>query len=191
MPIQNIGTLIENLVVVEAAGLLLRRVGDRSLGFATAFAMPPLSEWRPHSKAVGISDRALRQIRDSRDGSEFLKLLRLCLNRFPDQGPIGALLVALLARLRGSGLYLWANDIEAGHYGNAIPALGSIEALVREILPDCKVALTVEVCKDAYPDSLRDLRAACDRWKENVGAFWDSWTRCATPANRRPALYQH
>jgi hypothetical protein len=62
MPIQNVGTLIENLVVAEAAAVLIDHASGRGLGFVWAFAMPTLSEWRPHGQAVGISDSALAQI---------------------------------------------------------------------------------------------------------------------------------
>ena len=63
MPIQNVGTLLENLVVVEAASHLLTRCADTgaTLEFVNAFAMPPLSEWRPNAQNAGFNDRVLRE----------------------------------------------------------------------------------------------------------------------------------
>jgi hypothetical protein len=122
MPIQNVGTLIENLVITESAAVLLEHVPvDQKLGFATAFAMPLLSEWRPHNQAVGMSATALEQIRNGPGGTDFLDVMKACLRHSLHRGPSGALLVGLLAALKRRGLRVWANDIEDGHYGNAIP----------------------------------------------------------------------
>ncbi len=136
MPIQNVGTLLENLVVTEAAALLLDRIeAGQNLGFATAFAMPALSEWRPHPQSVGISSVALRQIAESTGGGAFIDVMRRCLQYRSDQGPNGALLVSLVATLGQRGVSIWANDVVEGHYGNAIPSLEGIPNLVKQILP--------------------------------------------------------
>jgi hypothetical protein len=71
MPIQNVGTRLENMVT-EAAALLLDRVRpNERLGFASAFAMPALSEWRPHPQAIGMSTQALHQVLESSDQATF------------------------------------------------------------------------------------------------------------------------
>ncbi len=169
MPIQNVGTLIENLVVTEAAAVLLDCVAPgQSLGFATAFAMPPLSEWRPHNQAVGMSTNALQGIRNSSGGTDFLEVMRACLLHSVEEGPSGTLLVGLLAALRGKQLQVWANDIEEGHYGNAIPALEQLEATVRNILPSSGASLKMSVCSTPYPDSINDLKEAIARWRPEV-----------------------
>ncbi len=172
MPIQNVGTLLENMVVTETAGLLLDRIGaDRNLGFATAFAMPALSEWRPHAQSVGISSEALSQIAESDGGSEFIDVMRRCLRYRSDQGPNAALLVSSLATLRRAGVSIWANDIVAGHYGNAIPSLESIAGVVQEIAPGFSPSVIVSVCDAPYPSSLDNLRTTLRGWKHNVGAL--------------------
>jgi hypothetical protein len=172
MPIQNIATLIENLVVTETAGLLMDRIGtDQRLGFATAFAMPALSEWCPHPQSVGISTEALRQIAESGGGSEFCSVMGHCLRYRSDRGPNGALLVSLVATLRRAGLNLWANDIPDGHYGNAIPSLTNIAEVVREILPESSPSINVEVCDDPFPLSLDNLSTTVDRWGPKLGAL--------------------
>jgi hypothetical protein len=172
MPIQNVGSLIENMVVTETAGLLLDRMGaDQDLGFATAFAMPALSEWRPHEQDVGISSEALCQISKSGGGSEFIDVMSRCLRYHPDRGPNGALLVSLLATLRRAGLSLWANDVVHGHYGNAIPSLENIAGIVQEIVPEFSPTVIVNVCDAPYPSSLDNLRMTLRGWKHHVGAL--------------------
>jgi hypothetical protein len=172
MPIQNVGTLLENMVVTESAALLLDRIGaDQRLGFATAFAMPALSEWCPHRQSVGISSEALSQIAESGGGSEFLNVMSRCLRYRSDRGPNGALLVSLVATLRRADLNLWANDIVDGHYGNAIPSLVGIAEVVREILPESSPSINVNVCDAPFPSSLDNLRTTLDGWGPNVGAL--------------------
>lgn len=165
MPIQNVGTLIENLVVTECAGVLMECVpSGQEFGFVTAFAMPPLTEWRSHSQAIGMSGAALQRVSASRGGTDFVNVMRACLRHSLEHGPNAALLVALLAALRRKGLYVWANDVEDGHYGNAIPRLERLEEVVRNILPDSDAALTTTVCSAPYPDSIADLKATLAQW---------------------------
>jgi hypothetical protein len=158
MPIQNIGTLLENMVVTETVSVMLDEVeSNQRLGFATSFAMPTLSEWRPHPQAVGMSTAALKEIAKGHTDTDFLSAMSRCLSHTPDRGPNGALLAGVLATLRGSGLSVWANDIPDGHYGNAIPSLEKIVTLVRRILPGSKPDISVKVCDRPYPWSLDNL----------------------------------
>ncbi len=191
MPIQNVGTLLENLVVAETAALLLDRIEpDESLGLATAFAMPVLSEWRRHSQSVGISSGALQQIATSSGGGDFVDVIRRCLRHRPDRGPNGALIVSLLATLRQAHLNLWANDVHPGHYGDAIPSLRSIEHVVQEILPGCIPSITVDVCDVEYPASLDHLRATMAGWK-NVGPVIGFLDPCRYVCDQKPGPYTH
>ena len=64
MPIQNVGTLLENIVLLEAARVLASRTTDR-LALVNAFAMPPLSSWRDGAKyeyQVGFTDQVLERV---------------------------------------------------------------------------------------------------------------------------------
>jgi len=170
VPIQNVATLLENLVVAEAAIVLLDRLRPpQRLGFATAFAMPTISEWRPHSQAVGISTAALQAVAAGGGDSEFIDSMRACLRRFPGQGPNAALLVSLLATRRHVGVRVWANDIVDGHYGNAMPSLERVAERVTEILPEGNPFIDSVVCELPYPSSLPRLRASVDGWID-VGA---------------------
>ncbi len=169
MPIQNVGTLLENMVVTETAALLLDRIStDKRLGFATAFAMPALSEWCPHAQSVGISSEALSQIAESGGDSEFLDVMSRRLWYRSDRGPNGALLVSLVATLRRAGLDLWANDIVDGHYGNAIPSLVGIAEMVREIIPESSPSININICDAPFPSSLDNLRTTLGGW----GLMW-------------------
>ena len=49
MPIRNMGTLLENLVLLEAFRLLSASSPSSPLEFANSFAMPPLAPWIDHS----------------------------------------------------------------------------------------------------------------------------------------------
>jgi len=51
MPIQNVGTLLENLVVTEATLALLPLCNELApFEFLNSFAMPPCTPWVPHSQ---------------------------------------------------------------------------------------------------------------------------------------------
>ncbi len=134
MPRLNHGTLLENLVVLEVA----RTLGAlaETLEFASAFAMPPLTQcWHKTPQERGNnprfnSDRVAGllggTIQPGR-ASSYSALLLDCLRNSPDLpvvpyadssaaalpqgGPNGALLVALLRRQAGQKTRIWSNDI--------------------------------------------------------------------------------
>jgi len=63
MPIQNMGTLLENIVLVEAMRLLAQEnQGNRPIDMLNSFAMPPLSEWRGHRTNHGFGMAQLRTL---------------------------------------------------------------------------------------------------------------------------------
>ena len=170
MPIQNIGTLLENMVVTEAASVMLEQLrDDQCLGFATAFAMPTLTEWRPHAQSVGMSTDALEAISCGAENTDFLRTMSRCLAYRLDRGPNAALLASVLSTLRNSRLRIWANDITNGHYGNAISSLERIETLVSDIMPAYQPAISVSTCDTPYPRSLKNLSATLKEWTD-VGA---------------------
>lgn len=171
MPIQNVGTLLENLVVAEAAGVLLDGLHEgQEMGFANSFAMPPLSEWRPHSQSVGMSSEALRCVAERGHGSDFLDAMSCSLRRDLGCGPNGALLAGLVAARRRRGLRLWLNDIPDGHYSNALHSLGNLAGLVRELIPDEAAPMVVTTCGVPYPDAIDHLQATLSAWQGSVAA---------------------
>ncbi len=172
MPIQNVGTLLENIVVTEAAFSLLPICTDGGgpVEFLNAFAMPPFSEWRPHRQNAGFDPAVLDRVRstDLANGIvNFAALFRACLLSNPGSGPSSAMLVGGAARLSGCRCRMWLNDIPDGHYGNAVPALQEIDKLIAAAFTsgDAEVApLEVVVSDSSYPDSLSHLSCTLDRW---------------------------
>jgi hypothetical protein len=171
MPIQNVGTLIENLVVAEAAALLISHSPGRDLGFVNAFAMPTLSEWRPHGQSVGISDSALARIAAADGKSEFLAAMGACLRRFPGQGPNAALLVSLVSRRQRTALHVWVNDIIDGPYGNAIVSLERLQDTVDQICTVIRSPVEVRATSAPYPTSIAAAAAAVRSWGGQLGGL--------------------
>ena len=72
MPIQNVGTLVENLVVTEAALALLRVCNERSpFDFVNSFAMPPSTHWVPNLRNTGFDGATLDRVRAARESALF------------------------------------------------------------------------------------------------------------------------
>lgn len=94
MPIQNIGTLLENIVLVEAARVLISQTHER-LALVNAFAMPPLGSWRDGTKyeyQVGFADQVLERVvtLPTARPTSYIALLWRCLQHDRAQGPNGA-----------------------------------------------------------------------------------------------------
>ncbi len=183
MPIRNMGTLLENIVVVEAMRLLARDNEKKfPIDFLNSFAMPPLSIWRESRIARGFSVSHLDTLRASSppaEASSYEAMLWSCLQQPPEdpgsQGPNGALLVAMLAHHLTFPLRLWLNDVANGHYGDALLGLARISSTVRQIFrrPDASEC-TVVTCEQPWPDSLappspNNLSKTLDAWGSSNG----------------------
>ncbi len=163
MPIRNMGTLLENIVVVEAMRLLAQGNQEKlPIDFLNSFAMPPQSEWCEHGRDYGFSRAQLNTLRVNRppaQASSYEGMLRACLQQ-PlgnpgTQGPNGALLVAMLAHHLTCPLRLWLNDIPNGHYRNGIHGLAKINTNVQQVLGLVAAPENVVVtCDQRWPDSL-------------------------------------
>jgi len=138
MPRLNYGTLLENIVVLEATRLCLDQIGGEDrLAFASAFAMPPLTQcWcRPAEEPNNplFTHQFLLELSKQSHPPQTLKQMwSLCMrntphlpvqnylkdepNRYTTGGPNGALLAAMLAAQRRRAIRLWVND-DAGRYG--------------------------------------------------------------------------
>jgi hypothetical protein len=179
MPFQNAGTVLENLVVLAAARTLRRRTRptDGPLDFASAFAMPPFSPWRHAEKyaheatlAPAVLDRLRAAGAADLDAppTSYPQLMRRCLRHRPDDGPNGALLVALLTQLGGGRLRMWLNDLpdDAARYGATLGPLDAIgtaaDACCLRSRPDVPGA--VATTGTAYPASLDHLAATLTDW---------------------------
>ena len=115
MPIRNMGTLLENIVLVEAMRLLTH--GDQPnapIDFINSFAMPVLSNWVPHRTDYGFSAAQLDALRagpqpspvDSYQGMMW-SCLQQPLGQPGTQVPNGALLCAMLAMHLNWPMRLW------------------------------------------------------------------------------------
>jgi hypothetical protein len=175
MPIRNVGTLLEQIVVVEAARLVLSIVPERkTVDFLNCFAMPPFSAWTQHDNDPGYSDQDLQHLEDTdeiEDATSYPGLLRACLLTHQG-GPNVALMVGLLASLQGRRLKMWLNDLadERVHYANAVEDLQNTANLVAAMSPPNSTIPTVEVCGEPYPDSLTRLRETLDSWQNSEPA---------------------
>lgn len=175
MPIRNTGTLLENIVLLEAlCTLSAQRTGV--IEFANSFAMPPLAEWRDHRLDAGFSETDLRGLADGKrpHRGSYAELMWACLRQPAASpttlGPSGALLCALLAARQRTPLRMWLNDLPAGHYGDALPSLGAMNESVREVLAlEAAPENVVVACPTPYPLSLRSSAAA------SLGAVLAAW----------------
>lgn len=149
MPRLNYGTLLENLVVLEASRLCLGRTeGEQCLAFASAFAMPPLTQtWSGGNDATycaRFNETALTQLSQQAHQTgtlaEFISLCRANTPALPvcpyrplqtdgplTGGPNGALLAAMLTAARKRRIHMWLND-DGGRYGEVHPATPSTQS---------------------------------------------------------------
>jgi hypothetical protein len=71
-------------------------------------------------------------------------------------------------------LRLWLNDVPSGHYGNALPALADLNAVVQEVLSlPALPTFTIATCDAGYPASLEPgiadgLHAHFAKWGANA-----------------------
>jgi hypothetical protein len=176
MPIQNVGTLLENIVLLEATRLVCHRTrGDgRPVEFANSFAMPPLSAWRDAERyeyqAAFTSSRLarLRKMADVGDPAGYAALLRDCMAQDASRGPNGALLVAALAGRERRALRMWLNDLPdgEGHYTGAVSSLRALGETVRSLFPEATPTLAVTLCETRYPSSIEHLASTLHDWRK-------------------------
>ncbi len=176
MPIQNAGTLLENIVLLEAARTLscLDPVDEHPLDFINAFVLPPTSEWRGmerYAYQVGLGDSRLdhlSSLKFQENDTSYPSLLQRCLRADRKQGPNGALLVGMMLRQSGRSCRMWLNDLAAGEerYVGTTSGLGQLRTVVDDL---CKSSLRparldVKLCTTPYPDSLADLETNLSAW---------------------------
>jgi hypothetical protein len=178
MPIRNMGTLLENVVVVEAMRLLSRGSGESApVDFLNSFAMPPLSGWCAHRTDYGFSAAQLNALQAGPPpgpSSSYQALLWLCLQQPFDLpgtlGPNGALLCAMLAQLDSYPVRFWLNDVPDGHYGNALPGLAAINETAQRVTgatrPPQNAVIT---CNAPWP--------GCQASLKDTAALWTSGSR--------------
>ena len=180
MPRLNYGTLLENIVVLESMHIGLAGLRpDAPIDFATAFAMPSLTEcWCKAAEQANnpwFSYASLQSLSGGQhQPATFERLWSLCLRNapgihvqpfyqrdgivvFPSPGPNGALLAAMLAVERGREIHLWVND-NAERYGKAGTDGGVSTTLSNAaMLLDTKAAGTSTETLGWFPDTIPRL----------------------------------
>jgi hypothetical protein len=170
MPIQNSGTLLENIVLVECSRTLLDKVGGNSVEVVNSFAMPPLSDWIQHPNNHAFNQNRLQRLaeslQDTAGGDDYPHLLARCVRTYPHQGPSGALLLALLLKMRRCQGRFWLNDRddESRHYPETGKGLQNFIEAIDRIVKEDVPALEVAVCLTPYDDSLADLTKILKHW---------------------------
>jgi hypothetical protein len=151
MPRLNCGTLLENIVVVESTRLGLEHTAtEDALGFATSFAMPPITQcWCKVSEDAGnprFNHAFLLRLATRINRPASLQAMwSLCMKNLPklpvrpfhqadgrrlfdSGGPNGALLASLLAVQSGRRIVLWIND-NAERYPRVAAAGADVDEL--------------------------------------------------------------
>ena len=184
MPIRNMGMLLENIVLVETMRLLAQQnQGNEPVDFLNSFAMPPLSGWCTHTTDYGFGVAQLNALQagpQPAPADSYQGILWSCLQQPLGQpgtlGPNGALLCTMLAHQLTCPIRLWLNDIPNGHYGNALPGLGRINATVQQVLGLAAAPQSVfVVCGSPWPDCLAqppgiNLTDTLAAWGDNAHA---------------------
>lgn len=173
MPFQNTGTLLENIVLLEAArGLFAQTTGI--VEWASAFSMPPLTVWRRAEKYASTSPlfsierlNAVAETTPS-NSTSYEAFLHHCLQHDRTKGPNGALLVGLLAQQLDRSLRAWVEDVPmpTSHYGPVRAPLEALGTYVAALGPTSGSPYeAIDVCTTAYPDCLADLSRTLHRWR--------------------------
>lgn len=176
MPFQNTGTLLENIVLLEAArGLFAQTTGV--VEWASAFSMPPLTVWRRAEKYASASPlftierlNAVAETAPS-DPTSYETLLHYCLQHDRTKGPNGSLLIGLLAQQLDRSLRAWVEDVPmpASHYGPVQAPLESLGTYVAALGSASNSPYeTIDVCTIPYPDCLTDLDRTLHRWRTSA-----------------------
>jgi hypothetical protein len=189
MPRLNYGTLLENIVILESTRFGLEHLASEdALGFATSFAMPPMTQcWCKHSEDAGNPrfNHAflMRLATHSSPPATLQAMWSLCLKNLPrlpirpfhqtegrflfdSGGPNGALLASLLAVQSGRKIHLWINDNAERYRGIQSPVPdGEVDELTA-----AGALLGVEHAGSAarvvgwFPDTISRLAAWLDEW---------------------------
>lgn len=169
MPRANEGTLLENIVLVEAARFLSEvTTQGETIEFLNSFVMPPLSEWRSKEKDNGMTTEALKRVATAENaGDGYSGLMKRSLNFSHDVGPNGALLAALTFKLNQRQGRFWLNDLEESQtrYQDEQFSLGEVESVAASILSQTPSNWQVQVCHQHFPNSLNGLSQTLSQWQ--------------------------
>lgn len=185
MPRLNYGTLLENIVVLESTRLCLEHmVTEDALGFATSFAMPPMTQCWCNVSEDAVNPRfnhafLLRLYTGISQPASLQAIWALCMKNLPklpvrpfhqmdgrlvfdSGGPNGALLASLLAVQSRRKILLWVND-NAERYPPGLGADRGVDELraAGALLGMAAVGSATQVV-DCFPDAISRLATWLD-----------------------------
>lgn len=169
MPRANVGTLLENIVLVEVTkSLLANSVKGNVIDFINSFVMPPISEWRSKVSDYGLDPNSLTHV-SGRPGlsADYTSLMAACHRYDSARGPNGALLFNLILRISDRIGRFWLNDApdENMRYTNEPFDLAALNPATDAILRTTSVSSEVATCRRLFPDSLLDLEKQLNHWR--------------------------
>ena len=169
MPIRNMGTLLENVALLSAARVALE-IAPRTapIAFASAFAMPPVSAWKPHGTDYHFTERMLADVQLDgafSESSSYRAILGDVLRAHGGLGPSGALLVGMLAQRQAKPFRMWLNDSGSEEfYPGTLDGLRDFARFFPGDKEHAPLKSEVAVCSAPYPESLVNL----SQWLESV-----------------------
>lgn len=170
MPRANVGTLLENIVLVETTKYLLNRTTNGSvIDFVNSFAMPPLSEWRLKNSDYGLDGMALDRVSTLRDlDIDYTSLMSACTGYDSTRGPNGALLVNMILCISNRVGRFWLNDApdEEMRYTNEPFCLSELNAAAASVLRSKSSLSEIASCQRYFPESMDDLESQLEVWRK-------------------------
>lgn len=174
MPRANVGTLLENIVLVEVANSLVQRTSEGVIDFINSFVMPPISEWRVKRSDYGLDSSSLGSLLQLEiSGTDFLSLMALCTRFCSSGGPNGALLFNLFLRLTNRCGRYWLNDLpdEEMRYRGESFSLDALNEVAVKILNSagflCNIKSEIATNRHPFPKSLDHLVTTLRNWEKN------------------------
>jgi hypothetical protein len=174
MPILNAGTIVENIVLVEAARLVFEEPPNATVPveFVNSFAMGPITPWRGPGDYLLNAELVLASVRKPGPDSSHSGLFAACCAPDLTKGPSGALLVGLLAQRLGAPVRFWLNDLNsAPHYPNTMAGLQKFGSTVAGLAPPGLPPAGLVTCGIPYPRSMTSsLQPALQGWRAGLPA---------------------
>jgi len=174
MPRANVGTLLENIVLVEVTKSLLANSADGDvIDFMNSFVMPPISEWRSKASDYGLDPSCLSRVsRRPVLSGDYCSLMAACHRYDSARGPNGALLFNLILRTSNRIGRFWLNDApdENMRYTNEPFDLAALNTAVEAILSTTSVSGEVATCRRLFPGSLEELEIQLNNWRVQLSS---------------------
>ena len=157
MPIQNAGTIVENIALIECARLVFEEfpTTNEPVEFVNSFAMSPFTPWRGPGDYLLNAELILANVQKPGPDRTHSGLFATCCTPNLAQGPSGALLVGLLAQRWGVPMRFWLNDLSSDpHYPDTMAGLQSFDSTLAALAPSGLPHVALVTCGTPYPESV-------------------------------------